>query len=27
MLGLEVKHNCKAGQLHISQHAYIDSIL
>jgi hypothetical protein len=27
MLGLKVKHNCKAGQLHISQHAYIDSIL
>ena len=27
MLGLEVKHNHKAGQIHISQCTYIDSIL
>ena len=27
MLSLEVKHNCEAGQIHISQHTYIDSIL
>jgi len=27
MLGIEIKRNCKAGTIHLSQHAYIDVIL
>jgi hypothetical protein len=27
MLAIEIKHDCKAGTIHLSQHAYIDVIL
>jgi hypothetical protein len=27
MLGLEVKHDCEAGSIHLSQHTYLDSII